>query len=128
MFLLDSDIAIWILRENKEITAYIEELSLKGETAISVITVTEIYKNIFPSEVLRAEAFIKEHQVLSVTETIAKDAGLYWQQFHPKLANLHIFDCMIAATAKDQGATLVTINTRHFPMEDIKILNPLVLK
>lgn len=125
MYLLDTDILIWILRGKQEIINKISSLKDKSLLCISVISVAEIYKNIFPSELTVTEDFLQQHIIFEVDQKIAKLAGLYWQQYSKKLKNLTLTDCLIAATANINDATLVSLNTKHFPMKDINLLNPL---
>jgi len=125
MYVLDTDIVIWILREDRRIISAISKIVGKGTTGISTITIAEVYKFAFASEFSMIEEFIDQQQIFPVSADIAKESGLYWQQFHKKLLNLSVIDCIIAATAKAYKANLLTLNTRHFPMLDIKIKNPL---
>lgn len=106
MYILDSDIIIWFLREEKTIINSVRRLTSDNILCISALTVTEIYKNIFPSE-------------------IAKDAGYYWQEYCKQFKSISLADCVIASTAKFYKATLLTLNTRHFPMKDIRVVNPI---
>lgn len=124
MYLIDTDIVIWVLRGNLHYTTFIKKLAQKGDLSISTITVAEIYKNIFPSEIAKTEAFLKEITSCDITPPIAKQGGFYWQSYFKKLRNLSLTDCLIAATANVHNLTLVTLNIKHFPMKDIKILNP----
>ena len=124
MHLIDTNIIIWILRGEK---TYLElKRSLKKESIlyISTITVAEVYKNVYPAEMVKTDEILNEFELINVTDTIAKLAGLYWQQFIKKFKNLNILDCIIAATAREYDLTLVTLNSRHFPMNDISILDP----
>lgn len=125
MYILDSDVVIWVLRGERRVILSLDKMVGKQKTGISTITVAEIYKFAFPSEFTKTKDLIDEQQIFDVTSEIAKEAGLYWNQFHNKLLNLSLTDTIIAATAKIHNATLLTLNTRHFPMTDIKILNPL---
>lgn len=125
MYLLDTDVLIWILRGNKEITGKVLNLKEKAPLCISVISVAEIYKNIFPSELSDTEEFLDQHIIFEVNVKIAKIAGLYFQQFSKQLKNLSLTDCLIAATVKENNTVLVSLNTKHFSMKDIQILNPL---
>ena len=124
MIVLDTDIVIWILRGNQAIVAAIDRLVSKESVGISTITVAEIYKNIFPIEMPAVEDFIFYQELFPVSLDIAKIAGLYWNQYHQGLKNLSLTDCLIAATAKIHRATLVTMNIKHFPMDDISLFNP----
>lgn len=124
MFLLDTDVLIWILRDNNEVIKKVLELKEEFPLGISVISIAEIYKNIFPSELTITEDFLSQHIQVDVNSKIAKIAGFYWQQYAKKLKNLSLTDCLIAATANTNDAMLVTLNAKHFPMNDIKVVNP----
>ncbi len=124
MYLLDTDIVIWVLRGNKKYEDLFENLSNQGVLSISTITIAEVYKNIYPAEVLKTENLLNDLHIFDVTSLIAKQAGLYWQEHSKQLKNLSLTDCLIAATAHVHDATLVSLNTKHFPMKDIKVLNP----
>lgn len=130
MYILDTNILIWILREGRGrpfVFKTIQKLlrTSPEETGLSVITVAEIYKNIQTTEVPVTEQTINKHTIFPVTVEIAKISGYYWQEFHLKFKELNLLDCLIAATAKDQKATLITLNDRHFPMTNIRVINPL---
>lgn len=124
MYLLDTDILIWIFRGRKDIVDKVSELKSQSRVSISVITIAEIYQNIFPSELIDTEEYLNQHSILEVDQKIAKIGGLYWQEYSKRLKNLSLLDCLIAATANVNDLTLVTLNIRHFPMKDIKMLNP----
>lgn len=123
MYLIDTDIIIWVLRENKKYADLLMNLARKGSLAISTITIAEIYKNIYPAELIKTENLLNELQSFDITPLIAKQAGLYWQEYSKKLKNLSLTDCLIAATANINDATLVSLNKKHFPMRDIKLLD-----
>lgn len=125
MYLIDTDILIWVLRENKKYQDFLKKIAKKEPLSISTITIAEVYKNIYPEKLVKTENLIQEFLVHDVTSSIAKQAGFYWQQYAKRLKKLNITDCLIAATASINNATLVSLNIKHFPMKDIQILNPL---
>lgn len=124
MYLIDTDVLIWVLRGNRKYEEFLQDLKDKGPLSISTITIAEIYKNIYPSETVRTENVINELQAWDVTSSIAKQAGLYWQQYVKKLRNLSLTDCFIAGTASINDLKLVTLNAKHFPMKDIQVVRP----
>ena len=124
MYLFDTDVLIWVLRGNKKIIEKALILKDIKPIGISVISIAEIYKNIFPSEIPQTEKFLDQHIKFQVDEDIAKQAGFYWQEYSSKLKKLSLTDCLIAATAKLNFSELVTLNTKHFPMKDISIIDP----
>lgn len=123
MYLIDTDILIWVLRKNKKYKDLFKKLSRKDTLAISTVTIAEIYKNTYPTELIETEELLEELQTYAVTPKIAKQGGLYWQEYSKNLSGLSIIDCLIAATVSENDATLVTLNKKHFQMKDIKLLN-----
>ena len=73
---------------------------------------------------VKTENVLKELETWDVTPIIAKQAGLYWQQYSKQLKNISLTDCLIAGTANVNDLMLVSLNIKHFPMKDIKVLNP----
>ena len=125
MYLIDTDILIWVLRGNKKYEDLLQNLKDKDSLSISTITIAEIYKNIFPSEIVKTESVLDELQTWDVIPPVAKQAGFYWQEYAKRIKNLSLMDCLIAATATVNNLTLISLNIKHFPMKDIQILNPL---
>ncbi len=123
MYLLDTDVFIWILRGREDIIQKVLTLKDKSPICLSVITIAEVYQNIFPSELLTTEEHIENHVLFDVDQKIAKVAGHYWHQYSKQLKNLSLTDCLIAATANVHNVTLISLNTRHFPMKDIQVIN-----
>ena len=124
VYLIDTDIIIWVLRGNKKYEELLQNLKNKSSLSISTVTIAEIYENIFPSEIVKTENVLNELQTWDVTPEIAKQAGLYWQEYIKQLKKLSLIDCFIASTANINDLILVSLNSKHFPMKDIKFLNP----
>ncbi len=113
-FLIDTDVAIDYLRGNADAIAYLEGLS--GNNFISAITVAELYAGVRDgAERTALESFIRAFQVVVIESGIAEQGGLYRRDFG-KSYGVGLADALIAACAKAQGATLVTLNAKHFPM------------
>lgn len=125
MYLVDTNVLIWILRGKENYVKWFEGKSRDFLLSISVITIGEIYQNILPTELAKTDRLLEQFKVRLVTIPIAKQAGLYWQQYIKRVKNLSLPDCLIAATAEEHKLKLVTLNTRHFPMSDITVVKPL---
>ena len=124
MYLIDTNILIWVLRGNKKYENLLQNLKNKNPISVSTITIAEIYKNIYPSEIVKTESLFNELQTWDVVTPVAKQAGFYWQEYTKRIKNLSLTDCLIAATANVNNLTLVSLNVKHFPMKDIQILGP----
>ena len=124
--LLDSDILIDHLRGEPAARELL--LRLASELippAISVVTVAEIEAGLRETERETVEALFASLQVLSVDETIARQAGRYRAQYG-KSHNVLLPDALIAATGKLCGLTLYSLNRKHYPMDDVSVIVPYV--
>jgi predicted nucleic acid-binding protein len=96
--------------------------------SISAISVDEAWFGIArrPDVRLHAwmEAYFRRHEVLPVTEIIARRAGEMRGDFSRRGVTRSQADMLIAATAQIHGLTLVTRNVRDFEGCGIGLLNP----
>ena len=58
-----------------------------------------------------------------MNDCIARRAGAYRDAFHSTI-RLTLPDALIAATAREYGATPVTRNVQHYPMTDVTVIEP----
>lgn len=120
--LLDTNILIDALRGHEPCERYLEKLSGEG-VFCSVITAAELWAGVRPQEVDELELFLSAFRLQPVDEPIARQAGLYMQQFS-KSHGLLLPDALIAASARALKARLMTHNRKHFPMNDIIVASP----
>ncbi len=112
--LFDTDVLIDYLRGKDEAQTYIDDI--KDEVYMSSISMAELYAGVRKGEESRKlEIFIETFEVISLNKNIAKMGGLYRNQYKPSHGT-GLADALIAATAKEIGAQLITFNTKHFPM------------
>ena len=112
--LLDTDVLIEYLRGRGEAVEYLESLS--SDLYLSVISVAELFAGVKGEEEERSlKQFHLAFVILPVTEKVARLGGLYRRDFRPSHGT-GLADALIAATAEENGANLVTFDRRHFPM------------
>lgn len=112
--LFDTDVLIDYLRSRPEAVVYLE--SLREPLAISTVTVAELYAGVRQGhEQAILDTFISAFDILPVSRDIAVKGGLYRRDYS-KSHNVGLADALIAATATIHNATLVTLNSKHFPM------------
>jgi predicted nucleic acid-binding protein len=124
---IDSDVLIDHLRGCQQALDFIDALLLDGvEICFSVISEAEIYANVRPGEEPVVRALFDSLARLDVNGEIARKAGEYRAQ-HLRSHGLTLPDALIAAAAFVAGADLITRNARHYPMTDVKVVEPYVL-
>ena len=120
---VDSDVWIRILRRDTDAIEFVKELAQRHRVICSVITIAELYAGVRPGEEERMYWMLRNATHAQVTTEIAQRAGFFRRRY---LAThgVELTDCLIAATAEAYHADLVTYNTRHFPMPEIRVVRP----
>jgi predicted nucleic acid-binding protein len=120
-FLLDSDVIIWHLRGRKEVTEVLRDLQRFGLPACSALSVLEIQLGVKKGEEEeKTDRFLKSLRIFDVDmETVNKAAQLI-RRSKAKGITLDLPDSIIAATCILHDLILVTHNTKHYPLSEIK--------
>jgi predicted nucleic acid-binding protein len=112
--LIDTDVLIDDLRNRSEAVTYLENAA--EPLLISVITVAELSAGVKEgAERVRLNLFITAFDIKALDLTMAIAGGLHRRQYN-KSHNVSLADALIAATAEEYQARLVTLNSKHFPM------------
>lgn len=122
-YLLDTTALIDHLRGRKEVVDLITALAKEGHLiGVCCINVAELHAGLGQTERPMADHLLDSLEFYEVTRDTAKQAGRYRYDFARKGMALAMADALIAATAVNQEATLVTANTRDFPMTELRLL------
>ena len=114
--LFDTDVLIEYLRGKDEAQTYID--NIQEIVYMSSISMAELYAGVRKGEESRKlEVFIETFEVISLNKNIAKIGGLYRNQYKPSHGT-GLADALIAATAREIDAQVITFNIKHFPMLD----------
>lgn len=112
---LDTDVIIDYLRNDAQAVTYIEN-QLSAQMLLSVINVAELYAGIRNKEEKQAiENFLRVFEIISINKEIAEQGGEF-RKTYGKSHGTGLADALIAATAIQQNATLITLNIHHYPM------------
>lgn len=112
--LIDTDVLIDYLRDVPQAARFIEDD--RPRCLVSVISVAELYAGVRDGEERQAlDAFLSTFEVVPVDHAIAEIGGLYRRDYY-RSHGVSLADALIAATASIRGASLVTLNRKHFPM------------
>jgi predicted nucleic acid-binding protein len=92
------------------------------ELGISVINLAEFYAGVPMGANPTIDAFVASLTLWDVSRAIALRAGAYRYALARRGRTISLQDALIAATAHEHGAALVTANVRDFPMADIQVI------
>ncbi len=117
-FLLDTGIIMRHLRNDKRANNLLDYLEQIGDINVSAITYVEILILCRPDEEQATMLFFDRVPPVTIGREVAHKAALLIRKYPTAFGtakNPHGFpDALIAATAWQQGSTLVTLNTQHF--------------
>jgi predicted nucleic acid-binding protein len=120
----DTDVLVDFLRGTGKAVSLIRAHA--DRTILSAVVVAELYAGVKGSkEEETLDAFVGLFKVVPVTAALARAGGLLKRDFS-KSHGVGIADAIVAATAQAEGAELLTLNVRHYPM--IKGLRPAYVK
>ena len=112
--LIDTDVLVDYLRGYPAAVTWLEGLS--DAPLLSSITVAELYAGVRDGEERTAlDAFMLACEILPLDEQIAVKGGLFRRDYG-KSHGVGLADALIAASAETHQATLVSLNSKHFPM------------
>ncbi len=111
--LIDTDVIIWYLRNDKKAVSFVDGLP---SFDISAVTYIEVLQGIRDKHELKAwKGFIKDRniQVLMIDHDVTLKA-MYWMEEYVLSHGLRLADALIAATADVYGKDLVTGNIADY--------------
>lgn len=120
-FLLDTTILIDFFRGLQPAVSLLDTLQGKAPLASCPITVAEIFSGAREQELPQVSRFLAALLFYPVTFEAARLAGRWRYDYARRGITLSLNDALIAAVAVSQKLALVTANTRHFPMPELKI-------
>ena len=124
VLMLDTNVLIDYLKNRQEAVDYLAQCVRQGiRLACSVITVAELLTGIRSGEEERVMRFLRAFDTFDITVDISVLAGAYMRQFRSR-NHLSLADALLAATANVHQVEFCTLNTKHFPMQDIQVIRP----
>jgi predicted nucleic acid-binding protein len=121
--LLDSDGVIDVLKGVADTIALLQSLGQQGNTlCLSDVVLGEVYAGLHPQDEADAERFLSTLEYLPTSDTAARQAGRWRYAYERRGRVLSLTDCLIAATAVEHQANLVSGNARDFPMPELTIV------
>ena len=117
MKLLDSTVVTDYLRGHERAVDLIVEAIEGGElVGASELVRFEVLAGARSNELVRIERFLGALGWIAVDETIARLGASLARRYRRSHSGIGDIDYLIAATALELGADLLTTNARHFPM------------
>jgi predicted nucleic acid-binding protein len=125
IFLLDTSVIIDALNNKRNRPSFLLNLVKSGHVlACCPINITEVYAGMRPKEEASTEELFASLQHFPIAPPAARLAGEFKRDYARKGITLNLGDVVIAAVAIHNELTLLTDNTKDFPMANL-VLYPL---
>lgn len=112
----DSTVLVAHLRGVPAATALLRDAAAAGSAIASVLSRVEIEGGMRSAERGSVARLFVALRMEPVSDAIASRAGTLLRRYRRSHANIDIVDYVVAATAEELEAELLTLNVRHFPM------------
>jgi tRNA(fMet)-specific endonuclease VapC len=123
-YLLDTDTLIDCILGTGNTRERIQELiERKEEIALCPVTVAEVYSGLSEKRRIKWESWLLSLSYWHISFDVAAQAGTYRKTASESGRRLSTTDSLLAALARDKGATLLTSNIKDYPMRDVRILS-----
>jgi predicted nucleic acid-binding protein len=93
------------------------------EVAVCAITVAEVYSGLSDKRRDIWESWIMALSYWHIGFDVAAQAGTYRKTASEAGRTLSTTDSLLAALARDKGATLLTSNIKDYPMKDVQVMS-----
>ncbi len=122
--LLDTSILVDFLRGNESASVWLNRFQ-EGELAISVVTAAELIAGCRNRrEQKSVEKELALYPMLWVSGAVSTTAWNWYRQYHLS-DGVGFLDCLIAASAYEQGLIVATLNEKHFrPFPNLQVERP----
>ena len=122
-YLLDTDAIIDYLLGIPSSVALIQDVHERGDTlCVGDVVIAEVYAGLRPRHRDAAEKLLAACTFLPTSPAVARQAGRWRYDWARRGVTLSTTDTLVAATAHAYGATIVTGNTKDYPMPEITLL------
>ncbi|MGI9118694.1 MAG: type II toxin-antitoxin system VapC family toxin [Acidimicrobiales bacterium] len=115
MKLFDSTVLIAHLRGSSRATGLLTE-AVDGGALASVISRAEIEGGMRSGERRDVARLFEGLDLIPVSDEVARRAGAHLRTYRRSHPGIDLADYLIAATAEERSAELMTLNVKHFPM------------
>jgi predicted nucleic acid-binding protein len=115
-YLLDTGLVIRHLRGQRKVVRVLRGLGKEGRLSISAITRLEVRAGMVPEERYATQKLLSRFVTCEVDSAVADRAGdlIARKRAEGITITIAVPDAIIAATAIQQGLSLVTLNPAHF--------------
>ena len=123
-YLLDTDTLIDVLQNTGQARERVTALIEAGdEVALCAISVAELYSGLSGTRRKRWDEWLSSLPYWDISRTAAMQAGIDRKTASEAGRTLPVSDCLLAAVAREQQATVLTSNIKDYPMKDVRVMS-----
>ena len=119
---IDSDVLIWHLRGERKAISFFQQFSTEGaDLWIGALQRVEVVFFMRAAEEESTMHLLSKFKTAPVTAEAVDKAAVLFQKWNPS-HGIDVNDAILAATVMHTGGRIYTLNTKHYPMQDIAVL------
>jgi predicted nucleic acid-binding protein len=104
-------------------TKILDLIDAGQQLAVCCVSVAEFFTGLEPAERPPWRQFFGTLPYWDITPEAAEQAGVWRHEYRARGIQLSTTDALVAATAWEQHAILITNNIKHYPMPEVRLLS-----
>ena len=123
-YLLDTDTVIDFMQNRGDTRARIAAMTEAGDLiGLCAVTIAELYSGLSEKNLRLFSDWLTSLPYWHISLEAAMQAGIYRRTASEAGKTSHVSDCLVAACAREQSATVLTSNSKDYPMDDVRVLS-----
>jgi predicted nucleic acid-binding protein len=123
-YLVDTDTLIDYMADRGNARNQIDAMIEAGDdVALCAVTIAEIYTGLTDKKRATWDNWLRALSYWQISFDVAVQAGIYRKTASESGRTLSVSDSLLAALARERGATLLTSNIKDYPMKEVRVMS-----
>ncbi|OGK16007.1 hypothetical protein A2690_00955 [Candidatus Roizmanbacteria bacterium RIFCSPHIGHO2_01_FULL_39_12b] len=119
----DTNVIILAFSGQELIADHFRKWIIDKQLIFSTIVIAEFLAGATDEDEKYLNALLSQFPIAPVDLLVAQFGAGYRKKYHYEKTRVLLPDCLIAATAKVNGATIATLDKKDYPMKDVSIID-----
>jgi tRNA(fMet)-specific endonuclease VapC len=122
-YLLDTTALVGFSKKREPVLSRLRQMMATELVAVCPVVVAEFYSGLAPEERSDWDVFFASLDFWDHSDSVARRAGRFRYDYASRGQAISVADALVAATALEHDATILTDNVSDYPMPGVRVLS-----
>jgi predicted nucleic acid-binding protein len=122
-YLLDTTTLVSFSKKSEPVSSRLRQMMATDLVAVCPIVVAEFYSGLAAEERPDWDGFFASLDLWDHSESVARRAGRFRYDYARRGRAISVADALVAATALEHDATILTDNVSDYPLPGVRVLS-----